>query len=884
METGTSASISNNQVGRNKRIELNRLPSIPQRFFKWYCNPRLQESILGDLEEQFDEDQNELGLKKAQIKFTWNVIRFCRPGIIRKPKGSKTLNFYGMLKHQIKLTIRGFKRFKTSFAINLIGLSSGLACALLIYLWVMDEWNKDKFHENTDHLYQVMHNINIINKTETIQPTPALLGQALLEEFPAVEKMASVVPAAWYGSDGIIEYGEKQLKTLEQYASADYFDVFSFPLIVGDKASVLQAKESVVISEEFREKLFGKDVDPRGSDITWYNGGEKTTFTVTGVFASLPSNTSERFDLVFTLETFLDKYPHIRDWRNSDPSTFVVLSENASVADLNEQIKTYTQAKHESITSTLFLQKYSDRYLYGKYENGLPVAGRVQYVRLFSIIASLVLFIACINFMNLSTARASRRLKEIGVKKAMGVHRSSLISQFFIETFLLSLISTVVAFVLVLLLITPFNDLPGKTISLVLDSQLLSFSAIIVLITTLVAGSYPALYLSKFEPISILKDKLTGTTGDLWARKGLVILQYCASAVLITSVWVVSSQVNFIQNKNLGFDKERVIYFNADGNLGEKSQIFINDLKKISGIVNAAGFSHDLLGGMGKTTGLNWEGKDPDDRIRFGNLEVGFDLIETFGMELAAGRTFSKELGDNNSKIILNEKAIEMMGLESPIGETIELWGRSRQIIGVVKNFHFESLHSEIMPCFFQVYNDHSTVVARIAKGSELETIEKVEKLYKKYNPALTFNFMFFDQEYDALYKSEQQVASLSTYFSVIAIIISCLGLFGLVAFTAERKQKEIGIRKVLGASVFRLVLLLTNDFTKTVIIAILISLPISYWLMKEWLESFVYRIELNFWFFAGSGLIALFIALATMSLQTIKAATLNPVDSLKDE
>ncbi|NQZ74742.1 MAG: FtsX-like permease family protein [Ekhidna sp.] len=475
-------------------------------------------------------------------------------------------------------------------------------------------------------------------------------------------------------------------------------------------------------------------------------------------------------------------------------------------------------------------------------------------------------------------------MKEIGIKKAMGVTRRSLILQFFTETLLLSAFSIILAILLGYALLEPFSQVTGKILEIPFSPAIIGFSILILILTTILSGSYPALYLSGFEPISILKGKLRGTIGDLWARKGLVILQYCASAILITSVWVVSSQVKYVQNKNLGFDKEQVIYFNADGNLEQSSPAFIDELKTIPGVASAAGFSHDLLGGMGKTTGLNWEGKDPDSRIRFGNLEVGYELIETFGMEMVAGRSFSKEWGDNSTKIILNEKAIEVMGLSDPIGKTIELWGGKREIIGIVKNFHFESLHEEIKPCFLQVYPDNSTVVVRINPGSGLETIERIETLYHSYNPSLSFNFQFFDQEYNALYKSEQQIATLSSSFAGIAILISCLGLFGLVAFTAERKQKEIGIRKVLGASVIRLVMLLSSDFTKTILAAIIISLPVSYLLMDRWLESFVYRIDLSIWFFIGSGMAAFGIALITMSLQTVKAASANPVKSLKDE
>ena len=643
-------------------------------------------------------------------------------------------------------------------------------------------------------------------------------------------------------------------------------------------------KHQVVLSEALATKLFGAGTDPTGTTIKWLAGGVQKDYEVSGVFESIPSNSSERFDLVFTMDTFLEKYPHVREWRNSDPSTFLVLSKGASAQQLNAQLKDYLTTKQEGYPHTLMLQKYADRYLYGKYKDGKVLPGRMQYIKLFSVIAGLVLLIACINFMNLSTARASRRLKEIGVKKSMGVRRRDLVWQFFSETFFLSLIAVGVAYALAFIFLEPFNHLTGKNLTIFPTLQLMGFTASILLITSLLAGSYPALYLSGFDPIDILKGKLGSNLGDLWARIGLVILQYCASAILITSVWVVSSQIRFVQNKNLGFDKEQVIYFNADGALSEKSALFVEEVKNVAGVRNTGAFGHDLLGGMGMTSGLYWEGKDPESRVRFGNLEVGYGLIETFGIEVVQGRSFSREHGDNISKIILNEKAAAVMGLEHPVGQTIKVWGQTREIIGVVKDFHFESLHEEIKPCFFQLGSNLSSIVLRLEPEGMLQTIEKVEALYRAHNPALTFTFQFYEQEYAALYQSEQQVASISTYFAAIAILISCLGLFGLVAFTAERRQKEMGIRKVLGASVLKLVFLLSNDFSRTIFVAVLVSLPISYLVMRHWLESFVYRIELSAWFFIGSALLAFAIALITMSVQTIKAATVNPVESLKDE
>jgi len=466
----------------------------------------------------------------------------------------------------------------------------------------------------------------------------------------------------------------------------------------------------------------------------------------------------------------------------------------------------------------------------------------------------------------------------------MGASRRGLGFQFYVETFVLTTISTITAVVLVLILLPFFNEITGKRLELLLTWELLQFLIAIITITAILAGSYPAVYLSRFEAISILKGKLSSSIRDGWARRGLVIVQYGVSVMLITSVLVVSSQIKFVLNKNLGFQKEQVIYFNADGKVGKNTDTFLAELQQIPGITSAAEFGHDLLGGMGRTTGLNWEGKDPETSIRFGNLEVGPNLIETFGIEMVQGRTFDEKYGDERSKIILNEEAIAVMGLENPIGQTIKLWGQDRQIIGVARNFHFESLFEPIKPCFFQLGTDLGTIVIRIDPTEESQTIEKVQNLYDEFNPGLAFNFNFFDKEYEQLYKSEQQVADLSTAFATIAVIISCLGLFGLVAFTAEQKRKEIGIRKVLGASVRKIIMLLSSDFMKLILIAIIFALPLGYFIMKNWLDSFVYRIDLDISFFITSGLLAILIAIVTMSIQTMKAANANPVDSLKDE
>ncbi len=849
--------------------------------------PTQCEEFLGDLEEMYEKRLLSKGKLIAYIMYWVEAIHltggFFSPHHSKSEDGSNSISV-DMVLHNVKLTFRGFKRFKASFAINLIGLSSGLAAAFLIFMWVNDELSIDTFHENEKQLYQVMQNLNRTNGIQTITSTPVPLARALEEEMSEVEMATTVGTVGLFGSDGIIQYENKVLKVREQYADKRFFEVFSFPLLRGDPGKVLLTKQDIVISEDIANTLFGVNSNPIGKSIFWKEKDGDQVFVVSGVFKKIPGNSSQKFDIVLPIEEILEERPYLTKWGNNDPSTFVVLTENADAEKFSEQIRDFITGKREGYPHTLFLQKYSNRYLHGNYENGFVAGGRIQYVRMFSIIAGLVLFIACINFMNLSTARASRRVKEIGIKKALGAKRDSLISQYLTEALSITFVSIVVASAVVYVTLPTFNIITGKSLLIDIDWQLFGSVALIALVTALLAGSYPALYLSGFDPINIFKGKTSGSSSDLWARRGLVVFQFSISIILISSVLIISSQINFIKNKNLGFDKEHVIYFNADGELDKDSSGFVNELRKESAIINAGLFGHDLLGEHGSTSGVSWEGKSPDDYTEFGNLEVGYNLIETFGLEMVEGRTFSPDFGDERGKIIFNEKAIEVMGIENPIGKIVSLWGEDKEIIGVVKNFHYESLHEEIKPNLFQYYPDLSSIVVRIQAGREQDTIKRISEIYQAYNPGLTFSFSFFDQEYDALYRSEQQVANLSRAFGAIAILISCLGLFGLVSFATEKRQKEIGIRKVLGSSTYSLVILLTSDFSKMVAIALLISLPTSYFIMKHWLDSFAYRIQLDIWLFIGSGVFALLIAWITMSFQTIKAAKANPVKSLKYE
>ncbi len=486
--------------------------------------------------------------------------------------------------------------------------------------------------------------------------------------------------------------------------------------------------------------------------------------------------------------------------------------------------------------------------------------------------------------MNLSTAKVSRRLKEAGVKKALGASRKTLIYQYLGESLLLTFLSFLVAVLLVILFLPQFNQITGKQLTLYWDARLMVAGLSIALGTGLIAGSYPALYLSGFQPVTVLKGRLPTLITEVWVRQGLVVFQFALSVVFIVSVLVVYKQIQLIQTKNLGYNRDNILMFKKEGKLQEKLETFLQEVKNIPGVINASNTWGNLTSADQTTDALDWEGKSPGSRITFANLQVNYDFIQTLSIQLTEGRAFSRNYGADSSKIILTEGAIAAMGLQNPVGKTVKLDGKDLQIIGVVKNIHLESLHAPMKPAFLLLRPEADNIMVKIKAGTEKETIEQMASLYREYNQELPFEYKFLDDDFQTLYVAEQRVATLSQYFAGLAILISCLGLFGLAAFTAERRRKEIGVRKVLGASRASIVYLLSSDFTKLVLVAICLSLPLSYLIVKHWLQSFEYRIALEWWYFVGAGLAALLIAWLTVSTQAIRAASDNPVHSLKDE
>ena len=786
-----------------------------------------------------------------------------------------------MFQHSLLLIYRNFLRFKSSFFINLLGLSTGLACTLLIYLWVRDEWNVDKFHEKDSQLYQVMESQQHAESIRVTNSTPGLLAETLAEEMPEVEYAATVTPSYWF-EKFTLSVGDNAIKATGQYAGQDFFNIFSYDLIQGDESQVLADKSAIVLSEELALNLFKTTENIIGKTVVFQH---EKQFLVSGIFKGTPPTSSDQFDFALSFEVWKEQVPGIANWDNSGPNTFVVLKKGTRIDQFNSKIANLIQTKSKDIHRTLFLTPYSDNYLYGNYENGIQAGGRIDYVKLFSLIALFILIIACINFMNLSTAKASRRIKEIGIKKVVGADRKTLIFQYLGESILLTFLSLFLALIIVEGFLPQFNQITGKQLSLQYDAKLVLSVISITLFTGLVAGSYPALYLSGFHPATVLKGKLPTSAGEVWGRKGLVVFQFSLSVILLVSVLVVYKQIEYVQTKNIGYDKDNILYFEREGRLKENLEAFLTEMKNIPGVENASSIGQSMVGGGNTTKGLDWPGKNPDDIISFAVRPVNHDIIEMLGIEMKEGRPFSRNFSTDTAKIIFNEAAIQVMGLQDPVGKIVNIQDQDMEIAGVTKDFHFESLHANVGPLLFLLKPEWTQkIMVKVQAGKERETIAKLQQVYEDFNPGFVFDFRFLDQDYQAQYAAEQRVAVLSRYFAGLAILICCLGLYGLAAFAAEQRTKELGIRKVLGASVASIIRLLSKDFLKLVLVAIVVGSAVSWVAMNKWLQDFAYKVDLEWGVFGVAGALALVIALITVSFQAVKAALMNPVKSLRSE
>ena len=790
-----------------------------------------------------------------------------------------------MIKNYLKVAWRNLVKNRTHTFINMAGLSVGLACSLLILLWVQNEVDMDGFHKNGKYLYQVYEQQHYDNKVNGQYYTPGVLAAELKRVVPEVQLAANAV----FYDEHNFKVGDKIIKLTGGSADADFFKMFSYPIIQGNADNSLHSVSDISISKKMAEEFFGNAQAAMGKTVRVDN---RKSFVVTSVFENVGTNSSLKFDYLINWASFLEDNPWAKKWGNNTPYTYIQLRPDANPNLVDQKIRHFLlkldkDEKPGTFTQELALQQFDKVYLHSNFKEGKIDGGRIEYVHLFSIVAVFIFLIACINFMNLTTARSVKRAKEIGVRKAVGAVRSVLIKQFISESLLLTAIAVIASLFLVTAILPLFNQVTQKQIRLPFsDIKFCAELLLITFITGIVSGSYPALFLSSFNPVKVLKGTLKLDSSTTIFRKGLVVFQFVLSVVLIIGTIIISRQISYIQSINLGFDRENMIYVPLEGNLVKKYEVLKQEALKMPGIQTVTQSTSQPIQISSSTVGVDWDGKTPNTTISFTNIAVGYDFIKTMKLQMKEGRDFEKAFATDTSAYVVNETAVKRFGYIDPIGKSITMWGVKGKIIGVVKDFHFSSLHDQIKPMIirFGENADYGFAVVRTMPGKTKEALASLETITRQLNPDFQFTYTFSDDAYKKLYNNEQIVSKLSNGFAFLAIFISCLGLLGLAMFTAEQRLKEIGIRKVLGASVGSLFALLSSEFLVLVVMALVIATPVAWYAMDIWLRNFAYHEPMHWWTFVIAGGIIVLIALATVSIQSAKAALVNPIKSLRSE
>jgi putative ABC transport system permease protein len=886
-------------------------PRWATRLLQWYCAPHVSEEIQGDLEEEFDYQVEKFGIKKARQDYIYNVLGFIKPFAIKRRSSSTSTPFLSMnmYKHYLVVAARNVSRYKMFSFLNITGLALGMTCCLFIFLWVNDERGVDNFHANGDRLYNIYQTVRTNSSVTGSYTTPVRYRenrtyipladiQAAVPEVQYINFYATGYELPW-GHSETFQVGEKLHKLEGSRAGKDFFSMFDYPVIAGDEKTALADLSGIAISRKMAAMFFDTPQNAIGKSLRYEN---RIDFVVTAVFEDVPVNSSLKFDFLINWESHMTRL----DWASGNVLTTLQLREGADVKSVEAKINRFVQTqldKNEPFKIELGLQPYRDQYLVANFVNGKPAGGRIEYIRIFSGVAVFILIIACINFMNLSTARSVKRAKEVGVRKVIGSTRGSLIGQFFGESIVLSFLALLLSLVLLHALLPVFNVFTGKQIvSPLADRSSWFLLPALVIFTGIVAGSYPALFLSSLKPVRILKGVMRFTNSALWFRKGLAVFQFSISIVLLIVTMVISRQTNYIQTSHLGYDRENLIYIRIEGTLSKQDKYlaFKNMAEKMPGIAlvdrsseapHAMGFVVDDQDGVAETNdieddAIKWEGKEKGTSVGFKPVSVGFDFLKIMNLKIAEGRGFSREVTTDTAAFMINEEAVKQMGIKDPIGKWISAWQKKGHIIGILKDYHTHSLHEPIKPLIVDVkeYEYFGVIMVRTEPGKTKEALASLDQVYKTINPDFPFAYQFLDQEYEKLYRNEQVVTRLSNAFAILAILISCLGLLGLVMFSAEQRTKEFGIRKVLGATVTNIIRLLSQDFLRLVMISFCIATPLAGYAMYLWLQKFAFKIELSWWIFVLSGGIALCIALATICVQAVQSGLTNPVKSLRSE
>ncbi len=794
-----------------------------------------------------------------------------------------------MFKNYFKTTFRNLWKNKGYSFLNIFGLAIGIACAGFIFLWVEDELGWDQFNTKKDRLYFIQENQKYDTYVATFGSTPAPMAPAMQQEIPGIANTCRIIG---YNTK-LITIGNKSMYAFPNYADASLFSMFTFPFVQGNARTAFTQLYSMVVTESTAKKFFGDEKNVVGKTVRVDN---KQDYVISGVIKDIPKNSTVQFEWVAPFQIWYDENKSwAQEWGNNDLSTYVELKPNVSAASVNKILYNFIQQRESKSIARPFLWSAHDWHLRGEFDNGVQTGGgRITYVHLFSIIAWIILLIACINFMNLSTARSEKRAREVGVRKVLGSGKRMLIFQFIGEAIFMAALSAVVAVIIMALLLPAFNLLVQKNLVLDLGNPLhLAALLAITLICGLFAGSYPSLYLSSFNPVFVLKGlKMKGSSAAI-IRKGLVILQFSISIILIISTIIIYQQIEHVKSRSLGFNKNNLLQVDMNNEMTKNYDAVRQDLLNTGLVENLAISNYNTLYGGNNTGSLVWEGKKSNNEVLISTRYVSPGYMKTSGIKILEGRDLVETDSVQSKKInvLITQSLEKLMGDNTAVSKTLHWNGDTSgtvvNIVGVVNDYVYGDMYGKPDPVMFFCVNrpDASNMYVRIKPNTNVETaIMQIGAVIKKDNPSYPFTYHFVDDQFNQMFQNEQLISKLSRVFATLAIIISCLGLFGLAAYTAERRTKEIGIRKVLGAGITNITTLLSKDFLQLVVISCIVAFPVAWWMMSNWLHNYKYRIEISWWIFLAAGLSAILIALITISFQSIKAAMANPVKSLRTE
>jgi putative ABC transport system permease protein len=783
-----------------------------------------------------------------------------------------------MFKNYLKIAFRTLWRSKGFSLLNLTGLAVGMASAILILLWIYNESSYDSFHANKDHIYMVWNRGIVSNRLECWPTTPMILAPTLIKDYPGIASIARTEDR-WF----VTAVGEKKVSSHALVADSSFLSIFSFPMLEGNPATALNNTYSIVLTESMAKKFFGKD-DPMNKTVEI----DKSRFTVTGILRDLPTNTYYNFEFILPWSYEKVIGADNTDWGNNFANTVVLLRPDATEAGIDAQIRDVTSQHTKGVENVeLFLHPLRRWHLYTQFENGKNTGGFITAVRLFGVIAAFILLVACINFMNLSTARSERRAREVGIRKVAGAYRSLLIGQFLGESILMSFISAIIALLLVQIALPAFDTLVSKQLVLPYNNPFFwALFLLFILGTGILAGSYPAFFLSSFRPVTVLKGTFKRAHAAISPRKVLVVLQFSFAILLIISTLIVVQQIRYAQDRAMGYDRNRIVYHWTTGALNKRFPLLRSELlaSGVTTSVSRSGSPLTLL--MSSSWNILWPGKPTTDKTSFDILSEDEGLGRTAGLKLIQGRDMDlAQYPTDSTAILLNESAVRAMGFSNPIGQTVTDNQINFHVVGVIKDFLMGSPYDAIQPMVIEgIKSDYFNVInMRLADNANTaQSLETIRKIFQKYNPDYPFEYHFTNDDYALKFAYTQSVATLTGLFAGLTIFISCLGLFGLAAYMAEARVKEIGIRKVLGASVLSITSLLTKEFVTLVVLSFVIASPIAWFAMNNWLQGYNYRIRISGWIFLLAGGLSVLVSLLTVGYQALAAARANPARSLR--